>query len=615
MGLDVKKKIRPVRNRSYLNKDFDSLRAELVRYAKVYFPNRIKDFSEASLGGLLLDMAAFVGDTNAFYLDHQFNELNVETAIETKNVERHIRAAGVEITGAAPAVVEVEFFIEVPAETTATDSIQPQESALLVVQEGTVVKANNGVSFELTEELDFASVDSQGALEATTVIAATDSDGNPTSYILSLVGACISGAVTTQTFRIPDAFVPFRKITLAQEDVTEIVSVTDSLGNDYHEVTSLTQDTVFKGILNRDDDNELVKENMELLPAPYRHTRDTSFQTGLTSLQFGGGRAATLDDDIIPDPSELALPLYGKRTFSRFSIDPGSLLKTQTLGIAPINTTISVEYRYGGGLNHNVAAETIRTVSRLRYKFPGGVTPGTAQTVRSSIDVKNSSRAEGGDDAPSLDELRDKVPAARNAQSRIVTREDLLARVYTMPSNFGRVFRAGIRSNPNNPLATQLYIISRDKDKLLVTSPDSLKKNLRIYLNQFRLISDAIDILDTQVINMGVSFHVAVDPSANKSTVIQGVISDLKSYFDIRNFQIDSPINMSEVQNIIINSTGVVSVIDLEVTNKTGTIVDREYSDASFNVSANTVKGLVIGDPGTIFEVKYPDVDIVGIAS
>jgi len=184
-----------------------------------------------------------------------------------------------------------------------------------------------------------------------------------------------------------------------------------------------------------------------------------------------------------------------------------------------------------------------------------------------------------------------------------------------MPSNFGRVFRAGIRSNPNNPLATQLYIISRDKDKLLVTSPDSLKKNLRIYLNQFRLISDAIDILDTQVINMGVSFHVAVDPSANKSTVIQGVISDLKSYFDIRNFQIDSPINMSEVQNIIINSTGVVSVIDLEVTNKTGTIVDREYSDASFNVSANTVKGLVIGDPGTIFEVKYPDVDIVGIAS
>jgi len=615
MAQDIKKSIRPLRNRSYLNRDFDSLRAELLKYAQTYFPDRIKDFSEASLGGLLLDFAAFVGDTNAFYLDHQFGELNIETAVESKNIERQLRLAGVTITGASPSVVDVDFYIEVPAESVADGSIQPQVASLLTILQTTTLKANNGTIFTLTEDVDFSKTDSDGELVADVIVSETDGSGNPSYYILKLSGTLVSGTYATQSFQIPNTIVPFRTITLSKEDVTDVLSIIDSDGNEYYEVESLSQDTVFRGILNTDDDNELVKENLELLPAPRRFTRETSYQTGLTTIRFGSGRADTLDDDIIPDPSELAIPLYGKNTFSRFSIDPGSLLDTQTLGISPTNTTITVNYRYGGGLNHNVAAESIRTVTALKYSFPGSLDQATAQSVRNSIDVKNLGEAEGGEDALTLDELKSKVPSARNAQSRIVTREDLISRVYTMPSNFGRVFRAGIRSNPNNPLATQLYIISRDSKKNLVTSPDTLKKNLRTYLNQYRLISDAIDILDAEVLNIGVTFHIAVDPSANKSTVVQSVISDLKSYFDIKNFQIDSPINLSEVRNIIINGRNVVSVIDLEIENKTGVVNEASYSESNFNVSANTIKSLVIGNPGSIFEVKYPDNDIVGSAS
>jgi len=609
------KKIRLSRNRAYLNRDFDSLRAELLKYAQTYFPDRISDFSEASLGGMLLDFAAFVGDTNAFYLDHQFGELNVETAIETRNIERHLRLAGVTISGASPSVVDVDFYIEVPAETNSEGSIQPQAAGLLTIQETTTLKANNGVTFTLTESIDFSETSSDGDLAADVQVSETDGSGNPTYYILKATGTCTSGEYKTQSFQIPNSFVAFRTLTLSQENIAEIISVIDSDNNEYYEVGSLTQDTVFHGILNADSDNELVKENLELLPAPRRFVKETSYQTGLTTLRFGSGRAETLDNDIIPDPSELAIPLYGKNTFSRFSIDPGNLLDTQTLGISPVNTTISIEYRYGGGLNHNVVSDSIRTMSGLRYTFPGSVSQSTAQSIRNSIDVKNPEPARGGDDALTLDELRDKIPSARNAQNRIVTREDLLSRVYTMPSSFGRVFRAGIRSNPNNPLATQLYIISRDNQKNLVTSPDTLKKNLRTYLNQYRLISDAIDILDTEVLNIGVAFHIAVDPSANKSSVVQNVIADLKSYFDIKNFQIDTPINLSEVRNIIINGKNVVSVIDLEIENKTGTINELEYSDANFNVTANTIKGLVIGTPGSIFEVKYPDTDIIGSVS
>ena len=615
MGFDIKKKIRPERNRSYLNKDFDSLRAELLRYARIYFPDKIKDFSEASLGGLLLDMAAFVGDVNSFYLDHQFNELNVETAVETSNIERHIRNAGVKITGASPAFVPVTVYIEVPSETLSDDTTRPQRSALPIIQKGTIFTANNGVTFELVDNLDFGETNDSNVIKAESVIAETDSSGRPLSYVLFLTGDTVSGTVTTETFSIPNTFVPFRTLTLSQENITEIISITDAQGNTYYEVESLTQDTVFKGILNKSDDDEIVKENLEIIPAPYRFTSSTSVRTGLTTIQFGSGKADSLDDDVIPDPSELALPLFGKRTFSRFSIDPGNLLDTQTLGISPVNTTITIQYRYGGGLRHNVSSETIRTVSSLNIKFKGGLSVTTAQFVRASIDVTNISAASGGEDPPTLGELRDKVPAARNAQSRIVTREDLLARVYTMPSNFGRVFRAGIRSNPNNPLATQLFIVSRDINSNLITSPDSLKKNLRTYLNQFRLISDAIDILDAQVIDIGVKFSVVADPAANKNAIVQTVISNLASYFDISNFQIDAPIVTSEAQNIIINSPGVISLTGLEIFNRVGVIDNRLYSNISLNIPANTFKGLIIGPPGSIFQMKYPNVDIIGSAT
>ena len=64
-------------------------------------------------------------------------------------------------------------------------------------------------------------------------------------------------------------------------------------------------------------------------------------------------------------------------------------------------------------------------------------------------------------------------------QSRVVSKDDLLARIYTLPSDFGRVFRAGIHQNPNNPLAAELYIICLDNKRKLTVAPDALKKNLR----------------------------------------------------------------------------------------------------------------------------------------
>jgi hypothetical protein len=331
-------------------------------------------------------------------------------------------------------------------------------------------------------------------------------------------------------------------------------------------------------------------------------------------VRFGSGDADTLDNDIVPDPSELSLPLYGKKQFTRFSIDPSSLLKTQTLGISPKGTTISIRYRYGGGLSHNVAAGSIRILNTLNMDFRNSPAAAEATAVRASIEVKNLDPARGGDSAPTLEDLRTRIPSARQMQSRIVSKQDLLSRIYTMPNEFGRVFRAGISDNPINPLSAQLYLISRDRFGNLTLSPDALKKNLSTYLNEFRLISDAIDILDARVSNYTVRFGIMTLPTANKNGVVQNVISRIKNTLKVENFQIDQPIVIDDIINVIINTQGVVSLISLDILPKTESEENRTYSNFYFDFEASTRNKIITAPRGTIFELKYPDYDIVGTA-
>jgi len=611
--MDSKKEIlKQIKQRKYLNKDFTGFKQDLLDYARIHFPDQIKDFSDTSLGGMFLDLAAYVGDVQSFYLDHQFHELDPSTSVESRNIERHLRNAGVPIVGASPAVVEVTISLEVPADVSVSPPI-PLAAALPIVNSGTTFASDGSVSFELVDDMNFAEKASDGILLASIKISKKDANNNPTAFILSRAGIALSGTRQVESFSSGD-FEAFKRFSLSKENVTEIISVVDSQGNNYYEVDYLTQDTVFKGMVNKNEDNEFVKENLTLALAPYRFIKTTNLQTRLTSLVFGGGSAASLDDDIVPDPSEFAVPLYGKKTFTRFTLNPGNLLKTTTFGAITPNSTITVEYRFGGGLKHNISPGSIRGASVLNVTFPTTVAPNVASFVRKSIDAVNNLEAGGGEDAPGVDELKIRIPAIRASQSRIVNKEDLIARVYTMPSNFGRVYRASVRSNPNNPLATQLFIVSRDKQGQLVVSPDSLKKNLQKYLNSFRMISDAIDILDTQVINLKIEFSVVIDPTKNKKLVLQNIVSRLSKYFASKHFEIDQPIILSDLNNLIYNNAGVISVTNIIVKNLSGTVSGRTYSPSQFDVASATTKGIVIPSPGSIFEIRYKNHDLVGSA-
>lgn len=613
---DSKKEIlKLLKQRKYLNKDFDSLKADLHEYAKTYFPNNIKDFSETSLGGMMLELAAYVGDVQSFYLDHQFHELNYETAVESKNIESMLRRAGVPIVGASPSVVLQTFLIEVPS---TGNPVVPNHITLPIIQEGTIVSADNGTQFELTEDIDFSEKDDAGNYIANIAIGSIDTNGRPSSFIMSRTGLCISGFRTSESFSV-GSFQAYKQYTLSRENVTDIVFVYDSNGNEYYQVEYLTDDTVFKVVPNKNPaDKKRVKDKIIASSAPYRFISETSLQTRLTTLTFGGGSAQANNDDILPDPSFFAVPLYGKKNFSKFSLNPNSLLQTTTLGIISPNSTVTITYRYGGGLNHNVGPKTIRNVSTLKISFPGGPSNLIAQTIRSSLDTINEQEASGGDDAPTISELTSRIPSVRASQKRIVSKEDLIARIYTMPSNFGRIFRASTSPDPNNPLATRVYIISRNANNQLTVSPDSLKENLSTYLNKFRLSNDALDILDARIINIQIKFSIVADPKfGNKNIIKQNVVEKLRNYLSIKNFDIDQPILLNDLENIIYNTVGVLSINNLKVESISGVVnenVDggevRSYSNEQYDLSSNTVSKIIYPPIGGIFEVKFPEFDL-----
>jgi len=610
MGLK-QEALKSVRVRKYIARDFDGMRALLLEYARAYYPTKIADFSEQSLGGLFLDFASYVGDSLSFYLDHLYSELDPATAVEPDNVQRQLTAAGVPIIGASPSLVKVTAYIEVPADSSQSIMV----SALPIIRANSTFTADNGTIFNLLADIDFSQTNSNGSLAASVKIGKQSATNVTKTYILALSGLCISGQEATETITVSADFVPFRQITLQNPNVSNIVSVNDSLGNIYYEVNALTNDVVYKNVLNTASDSDLVPEAIKVIPAPYRFVTNVDITSRQTTLTFGGGNADSLQDDVIPDPSSFAISFPYTKTFSRIPVNPEKLLTTTTLGVAATNTTYTITYRYGGGLNHNVIVDSIQTLRNLDVYFPGNPAPNIAAAVRSSIEVTNTERSSGGEDAPSIDDLKALIPSIRNSQERIVTREDLIARVYTLPSNFGRVFRAAVHSNPHNPLSTQLFIVSRNSDGQLIPSPDTLKSNLAKYLTPYRLITDAIDVLDAAVINLAFSFDVLVDPSLNKTIVVQNVLTKLQSFFDIKNFHIDQPITLSEISNLIFQIPGIISINKMKFDTRVGTINNRQYSDVIFNVEANTKYGLVFPPTGGLFNVAYPDVDIVGKVS
>jgi hypothetical protein len=617
-NLDIKKSINDEKKlkRNYLTKGFSQFREELLNHAKNYFPTKINDFSEVSLGGMLLDFAAIVGDSLSFYMDHQYNELDISTAIETENIVKHMKNAGIRAVPASPSLVELIVRVEVDVGTDVdanTNNLLPNPTQLPKILKNVKLSSLNNISFYLLHDIDFS--DGDYIIERRT----------SSTVILKKKGLAVSGNRVTESFSFDNSYRQFPAIPLANPNITMIERVIDLNDNIYYEVEYLSQDTVYKSTqINKNGD-----KYYEVIPAPYRFIREDNFNTGETSIRFGtSNQNSFMEKSLIQDPTRSALSLYGRDYFPKFSFDPGDLLKTNSLGIAPRNTTVYVTYSYGGGLNHNVPSFNINKIEDTKnIIFNSNVDILRKEFIINSIDVTNEKPAVGGRNAFTFEELKAQIPNAMKMQNRIVNYQDLLGKIYSMPSNFGKVSNVALEDDANNIYSKNLYVLCKSASNNLTYASDALKINLMNYLNEYRLIGDSFNILDAKILNIQIKVNVRMQDVSKISITAEQVEKNVKNnlalYF--RDFEINQPIELDSIYNVVLNTYGVGSI----TTNKTELINQVKgnysaplnlrstypngfsYSRDIINIQQQIYKDILYPVKGGIFEIKYPVVDII----
>ncbi len=596
--------------RNYLTKGYLDFKQELLNYAETNFSDKIQNFSDTSVGGMLLDFAAIVGDSLSFYMDHQFNELNPDTAVEDKNIQNHIKRAGIKSSPASPSVVEVTF--EIIVDLKVDGSIETDQ--LPKILKGINFKSRSGINFYLLEDIDFNKNDYK--------IVNTNTNASTPFAKISKKGLAISGQRKTLT--IPVADQPFPTIELDDYNITMIEKVTDDFYNEYYEVEFLTQDTVYRSnIVNKSGD-----KYYEVVPAPYRFVKEDNINTGRTILRFGSGnKDVIMQPSLIQDPTNSALSLYGRDYFPKFSFDPGSLLKTNSLGIAP-KGNINVTYSYGGGLSHNIPPRSIYAIDTSNSQlivFNSNISSEKAEIITATLNVYNETASVGGTNASTFNQLKQQLNNAIKMQNRIVNYQDLLSKIYSMPAPFGKVSKIAMDNDPNNVYAKNLYVLCYDVNQNLILATDILKKNLSNYLNEFRLIGDTFNILDAKIFNIGLNININVNQNADPSLVCNNVKNNLQKYFIEKQFEINQPIVLTEIEKVVLLTAGVARISTNKINfiqQKTGVITVSRltqnkypnglvYSNEIININRQTIGDVLYPTKGGIFEIKYPLEDIL----
>lgn len=606
MAIELKKE----RIISLLNKDFAAIKKTLINYAQAYSSGSFSDFNEASPGMALLEFNAAVGDFLCFYIDQKYNETRDSTAQELANVQAMAKMRGYKPAGKRPARGIVDFAIEVPSIANTFGEVVPDDRYIPSLLKGSQSVANNGVFFETLDDIHFTA--SIG--RSVTGSQFDQATGLPTHFALMKSIEAIAGKTTTETFTI-DSFVQFRKLELAESDVIEVIDIFDSQGNEWFEVEHLAQDWVFSEETNTNDTQGTVPYVLKMISVPRRFVVDRDITTGKSSLVFGSGDGTSFDDEYVPNVAELAIPLAGRRTYSSFAVDPQNFLKTRSLGLSPHDTTLTVRYRIGGGQETNVPARSIKQVSFADLSFgTSGLDASIKGLVEGSIGCNNKVSMQGGGPAETLREVKLNASAYHAAQDRVVTREDVVARVLSMPTRFGKIDKAYVKTTPGSRFSYDVHVLSRDVDGVLTVAPTALKSNVATFLRKYRMLTDDVNILDAKIIDLRIDFRIVVSSRNNRSSVLAVCLAKLADYFDSTRSQIGAPIVLSDVVSFIHATPGVVSVNDFNISNVFGVTDNLTYSDTRFDVESARRDGIVICPQDSIFNVKFPRKDIKGSA-
>ena len=613
---------------TYLNKDFDSFKQKLLEFAQVYYPNTYNDFSETSAGLMLIEMASYVGDVLSFYGDNQVQENFLQFAKQRNSLLSLAYNHGYfpQVTNAS--TVDVNIFQTIPA-TIQGGRVAPDFNYAMILDEGAQLQASNNTSqfFYLENKIDFTV---SGSADPTDIsVYSLDSSNQPNFYLLKKTSKASAGTLKTTTFSFTTPQ-RFSTVQIEDDNVIDVVKCTDTNGSRWYEVPYLAQETIFDSQTNiASNDPELYQYNettpylLKIKKVPKRFIK--RFKTNNTlELQFGPGVSSGQDEVIIPNPDNVGLGLpYGTDKLLT-AYDPSNFLYTRTYGLSPSNTTLTVEYLVGGGASSNVPQNTINTLSSGTVTFFGSNLDSTLQsTVRDSLAFANPNPATGGGDGDTNEDIRQNAIAQYPTQLRTVTKDDYSIRSLSLPSKYGVVSKVYVtqdaaispnRRTPEEKYDTNLlslYLLSKNTTGKLSIADPALKQNLITYLGEYRMLTDAVVIKDAFIINIGVNFDVILQPNFNNRVVLNNCINALIDYFDIDKWQINQPILINNVRNVIDNIEGVQTVKKLQIVNKVGT--NENYSEFAYDMRGATIDEVIYPslDP-SIFELKFPETDIKG---
>ena len=599
------------RDIKYASRTFSDFRQQLIDYAKNYFPDTYNDFSPTSPGMMFMEMAAYVGDVLSFYQDVQLQETFLQYAQEPGNLYNLAYMMGYRPKITTPSTVELDVYQEVPAD----GNNNPDYSYALIVSSSAQIRTSTQepIYFLTEKPVNFAFSSSYDPTEVTVRSA---SPGTVNSFLLKKKVKAYSAEVKTATYTLTG---PQRFLTIEIDD-TNIIGILDVVdnngaGDEWTEVSYLAQDTIFAESVNTSSTKNLAPNILQLKKVPKRFVSRFT-PTGKLQLQFGAGNTGTSDDIITPNPTNIGLGIAGSPTAIDKAYDPSNFLYTGAYGLTPANTVLKVRYLIGGGIAANAPADTVNVIINAPRS------PITNSGKENTLAFNNPQPAVGGKDGDTIEEIRQNSLRAYNEQLRTVTREDYTFRALAMPSRFGTVAKALVVQDQlsslqsttdtiidSNPLSLSLYVLAYNNNKKLVNASDALKTNLKTYLSQYKLITDAINIKDAFIVNIGINYEVITRPNTPSRDVLLRCTEVLKQYFEVDKWGINQPINISNIYTLLDKVVGVQTVQNIEIVNKTG----GNYSQYAYDIKGATKNNILYPsyDP-CIFEVKYPNIDIQG---
>ena len=608
------------RDIKYLNKNFSDIREKLVEFSKTYYPNTYNDFSPTSPGMMFMEMSAYVGDVLSFYLDNNIQETFTTLARQSNNLYELAYMFGYKPKATGVAQVTIDLFQQVPSKLVSGQYVPDMDYALIVEENSTVTSAlNSNLSFLIEDKCDFSFSSSLDPTEVSIYqIAGTD----PQYFLLKKSRKATSSNINSLDFTFGE-HTQFPTINITADNIIGILDIFDSDGNQYFEADYLGQEMVFDNIENTNVNDPNYSTNIDTPYLLKLKKVQRRFITRLTSnnnlqIQFGSGNPNDTDELITPNPNNVGIGLPFEQDKLTTAFSPTNFLFTNTYGTAPSNTTLTIRYLTGGGVESNVPVGDLINLNTTNTKFNSiNLNSVTANYIFGSLTVTNPVAASGGSAGDTLEQLRQNTLLSISAQKRSVTMDDYMIRALSMPPIFGVVSKAFIEKSKveDTQVSTlenlNLYILSENANQEFTNASEALKNNLRTYLTQFKIIGDSVEIKDAFVINITIDFEIIVFPNFNNNDVILSCITSLQEYFSRDKWQINQPILLREIFIRLDKISGVQTVKDIIITNKAGT--SSGYSQYGYDISSATQNRVIYPslDP-SIFEVKYPNTDIKG---